>query len=263
MEAGPARAGARRRGQVDTNDRSIRSSSHRAIGRSLVVEVLGGLLGPAQVARLDERDPTIAILPARLDLDLLCLADEPEHDRVPGTATALDRLDRGVARGERQEGENLPEVVSQLRAEVLDHPVDVAGDGRGTECLSALANVLFVHRCVLERGWISRRVRPRPGAVRPRPALRVSEDQVGRASPGCSRRQVQSLQRASGPSSVRIWRCASRGSNGSRQSEQRTGTVDADWARGRSVNIAGASRRYGWPRWRAARRWARQLPLAA
>src|SRR5262245_32029446 len=80
--------------------------SERALGSTLCLggrlALLGLLLRPgslAQVARLDHRRPAIAILPARLDLDLVGLADEPQ-DRVVAGPAVVDRFDGRLVRGE-------------------------------------------------------------------------------------------------------------------------------------------------------------------
>ena len=53
----------------------------------------------------------------RLDQGLLGLANKAEHDGVAGATAAFDRLDGRLARWERQEGEHLAKMLSELLAE--------------------------------------------------------------------------------------------------------------------------------------------------
>src|SRR5450759_3430613 len=127
--------------------------SDRLFARALCLAALCGRDRLAQVARLDDRRPAVARLPASLDQDLIGLTDEPKDDGVARPAAAIDRVDGRFVRWERQEGQHLAEILSKLLAEVLGHPLDVPGDQRCTESLGVLTNVLFFHRPARSRAY--------------------------------------------------------------------------------------------------------------
>ena len=61
--------------------------SDRLFARALCLAALCGRHRLAQVARLDDRRPAVALLPASLDQDLIGLADEPkDNDSSFGSA---------------------------------------------------------------------------------------------------------------------------------------------------------------------------------
>src|SRR5450756_1420323 len=90
--------------------------SDRLFARALCLAARGGRHRLAQVARLDDRRPAVALLPASLDQDLIGLADEPKDNGVAGAAAAVDRVDGRLVRGERQEGQHLSEILSKFLA---------------------------------------------------------------------------------------------------------------------------------------------------
>src|SRR4029079_3524760 len=108
----------------------------------ILVRIAGGVRrgrdGLAQVARLHDRRLAVAILPAGLDLDLLGLALEAEHDVEPRSAVA-HRLDGGIVRRERQQGDHLAEIAPKLVAEVADRPGDIPRDSSRAQCPVELA----------------------------------------------------------------------------------------------------------------------------
>src|SRR5450756_1546083 len=123
--------------------------SDRLFARALCLAARGGRHRLAQVARLDDRRPAVALLPASLDQALIGLADEPKDDGVARAAAAIDRVDGRPVRWEPQEGQPLAAYLSKLLAAVLRHPLRVPGDQRCTESLGVLTNVLFFHRAAL------------------------------------------------------------------------------------------------------------------
>src|SRR2546421_185537 len=81
----------------------------------------------AQVARVDHGWPAVATLPASLDEDLLRLADQPKDD-VEAGAGVVDRLHAALRRWQRQEREDLAQVLFELLAEICGRPIDVPSD---------------------------------------------------------------------------------------------------------------------------------------
>src|SRR5215207_6823111 len=114
----------------------------------LRVGIARGALDAAGVAHLDQGRLPVAVLPARLELDLVSLPEEPEDHVVAGAAT-VDRHDGRLVGGQRQEGQHLAEVTLQLRADVLRGRLDVPGIERITERRGAVANGVDVHRTLL------------------------------------------------------------------------------------------------------------------
>ena len=108
----------------------------------------GGPFRPADVARLDERRLAVAVLPARLELDLVRLAQEPEGD-IAARSAALDRFDRRLVGRQRQEREHLAEVPPQLRAHERGRSLDVPGIECRAERRGAVTNDIDIHRNLL------------------------------------------------------------------------------------------------------------------
>src|SRR5205823_1473293 len=92
----------------------------------------------AQMAGFDDRRVSVAVLPTSLDLDLVGLPEEAEDDVVARPAV-LDRCDRRLARGKRQQRDDLAEMLTELLAQVFGRAFDVAGDQRAAERLGASA----------------------------------------------------------------------------------------------------------------------------
>src|SRR4029079_14658235 len=110
----------------------------------LELAALDRLLGRAQVTQLDQGRLVVSLLAPRLEEDLLGLADESQDDHEAGAA-ALDRIDRGLRRGERQERDDLAEVLAKLLTEGLGRLPDVARDQRRAHCYRALSTLRFFH----------------------------------------------------------------------------------------------------------------------
>src|SRR5207237_2018556 len=108
-------------GQVCQASRSATGPAIGAVALALRCAFEPGLLGhsrrPAQVARLDDLRLAVAVLPAGLDLDLVCFADETMDD-VEAGAGPLDPLDLGLGDRQRQQRQDLTEVAAELGAEV-------------------------------------------------------------------------------------------------------------------------------------------------
>src|SRR5947209_8514022 len=138
----------------------------------------------AQVARLDDRRPAVAILPASLDENLLGFADQPKDD-VEAGAGVVDRLHGALRRRERQERQDLAQVLLELLAEVRRRPVDVSRDERVAHGRGVLANDLFVHSVNLTLRSPQLCVGGQPRA------RRYPELAIARKSHGASKRGVR------------------------------------------------------------------------
>jgi hypothetical protein len=110
------------------------------------------------VAHLDDGGTLVAFLPARLQARLVGLAHEVQHGRVARTSE-VDRLDLAGCQRQRQHRHQLSRLRSQLLAEVLQRPIDVARDERVEVALGMVADGLFVDR---HRGRLARRARQQP-----------------------------------------------------------------------------------------------------
>ena len=96
------------------------------------------------MAGLDDGRSVVAVLPARLDEDLFGLTDQPKHDDE-ARGPLRDGLDRCGARGQGEQGHDLPGVLPELLAQGVDHPIDTAGDDRVADGLGLCTNGGFIH----------------------------------------------------------------------------------------------------------------------
>ena len=148
-------------GWASANDevRPLGSGALAGVVRGPIALLVGASdLRRREVARLDHQSLAVAVLPARLDEDLVDLARDPHHDVVAGPAL-FDRLDRDLVRGQRHEREDLAEVAHELRAEVARRPLDIAGGEGIAHGLGTCSNGRFIHRVDLA-------MRSRPGTDR-------------------------------------------------------------------------------------------------
>ena len=112
--------------------------------RVLTFELSRGRRGLAQMTRLNQGRVAVAILPARLDHHFSRVAGDPDHDTEP-RAPVLDRIDGCFLRGQRQEGDDLAEIVAKHFAEIPGRHTDVTGDQCIAQRLGVIANRLFIH----------------------------------------------------------------------------------------------------------------------
>jgi hypothetical protein len=116
------------------------------------------------VAHFDEGRVAVAILPARMEHHFLCVADDPDHD-AEARRTVGDRIDGCFLCRQRQQCDDLAEIVAKLAAEILGRHADVTGRQCVTQRQGVLANGLFIHWLSLKTdlGWVENSTAQRCG----------------------------------------------------------------------------------------------------